>query len=132
MAVGLQEHPNVPAPPERMQGIGESEFGSTLLILERIGKTKLDYRVRENSRNWDIASLVGRIRIISMSLNNLVSSLLILNGQEPARLRFFWPEDLGDFDTVQVSGQGVFACSIGFHVNGDDIFPTTVEEVKES
>lgn len=132
MAIGLQEGPDVPAPPERMQGISGSEFGSTIFILEPIGKTKLDYRVREGSRNWDIAHLVGRLRIISMSLNNLVSFLLILNGQEPDKVRFFWPEDLGDFDTVQLLRLGVYACSIGFRVNEANISPTTVEQIKES
>jgi hypothetical protein len=131
-AIGLQKHPDVPAPPERMQGIGGSEFGSTILILEQIKKNTFDYRVRENSRNWDLASLAGRIRIISMSVNNVVSFLLIFNGQDPAQVQFFWPDDLTDFDTVWESDCGLLACSMGVNINENDICPTKAEEVEKS
>jgi len=131
-AVGLQEHRDVPAPLERMKGIGGSEFGATILALERIGKNKFDYRVRENSRNWDLASLVGRIRIISMSVNNVVSFLLILNGQDSAQVRFFWPENLADFDTVWEFECGLLASSMGVNINVNSICPTKAEEVEKS
>lgn len=132
MAIGRQEKPNVPAPPERMQGMGGSKFGATMLTLERIGKSRLDYRVREYSRNWDLASLVGRIRIISMSIHNIISCLLILNGEEPRNFQFFWPEDIADFDRVWESNCGINACSIGSCISEENICPTTADEVEKS
>ena len=131
-AFGLQVKPGVPAPPERMQGMGGSKFGATMLALERIGKTRLDYRVRVYSRNWDLTSLVGRIRIISMSIHNVVSCVLILNGEEPKDFQFFWPEDIADFDRAWESNCGINACSIGFCLNEENICPTSADEVEKS
>lgn len=132
VAIGIQEHPDVPTPPERMKWIGRSKFGATILTLEKIGEKGLDYRVRENSRNWDLASLVGRIRIISMSVNNVVSFLLILNGQDSTQVRFFWPENLADFDTVWEFDCGLLASSMGVNINENSICPTKAEEVEKS
>lgn len=132
LAFGLQERPGVPAPKERMQQIGGSKFGSTTLILERIGKNKLDYRVREYSRNWDLASFVGHVRIISMSINNVISFLRICNGQEPAKLQFFWPEDLADFDKISESECVVNTLSVSTNISEDDICPTRAEDVEKS
>lgn len=132
VAIGIQEKPDVPAPPERMQGMGGSKFGSTILILENIGKNKCDYRVREYSRNWDLTSLVGLIRIISMSINNVVSSLLIYNGQEPAKVQFFWPEDLTDFDRAWENECNLLACSSSAIIGEGDICPTKAEDVEKT
>lgn len=132
LAFGLQEKRDVPAPPNRMEGMGGSKFGATTLTLERIGKTRLDYRVREHSRNWDLGSLAGRIRLISMSIHNVVSCLLILNGQEPSKLQFFSPEDLADFDRAWESNCGTNACSIGSCITEENICLTTADEVEKS
>ena len=131
-AFGLQVKPGVPAPPERMQGMGGSKFGSSIIILESIGKNKIDYRVREYSQNWDLDSLVGLIRIISMSINNVISFLLIINGQEPAKVQFFWPEDLRDFDRAWENKCNILACSYSAVFGEGDICPTKAEDVEKT
>ncbi|MGA2363447.1 MAG: hypothetical protein ABSG73_13440 [Candidatus Aminicenantales bacterium] len=131
VAIGLQEKPDVPAPPERMQRIAGSKFGATTLILEPIIKKGLDYRVREYSQNWNLTSLVSLIRIISMSINNVISSLLILNGQDPEKLQFFWPEDLADFDRAWENECVLRACSRNANIGEADIRPTKAEDVEK-
>ena len=130
VAFGLQESPGIPAPPRRMQIIGQSKFGSTTFILERIGRNGFDYRVKEYSRNWDVASLAGLIRIINMSINNVVSSLLILNEEDPSKLQFFWPEDITDFDRVWESACGTDTLSTMVPISEGAICATKAKEVE--
>lgn len=132
IAFGLQERPDVPAPPERMQSMGGSDFGSTVLELERIGKLKHDYRILERSRNWDLSCLTGRIRMVNMSIANVISFLLIQNGQDPRQTRFFWPEDLEDFDKIWEPGFGLLGGTFGFRITEEDICPTKAEDVDKS
>jgi hypothetical protein len=100
VSVGLQKSPITPAPPERMQKIKGSYFGSTVFVLQRIEGSKTDFSVEEISRNWDPICLAGRLRILSMSLNNIVSFLIILNGEDPSRQKFLWPRNPSDFDAI--------------------------------
>jgi len=131
-AFGLQERPGVPAPPERMQSMGGSDFGSTVLKLERIGKLKHDYRILENSKNWDLSYLAGRIHMISMSIGNVISFLLIKNGQDPTQARFVWPEDLEDINKIWEPGYGLLGGTVGFRITEEDICPTKAEDIEKS
>jgi hypothetical protein len=132
VAFGLQERPDVPAPPERMQSMGGSDFGSTVLKIERIGKPKHDYRILENSKNWDLSCLTGRIRMISMSIGNVISFLLIQNGQDPTQARFVWPEDLENFNKIWEPGYGLQGGTFGFRITEEDICPTKAEDIEKS
>jgi hypothetical protein len=131
VAIGLQERPDVPAPPERMQSMGGSDFGSTVFNIEQIGKQKHDYRILEKSKNWDLSCLAGRIRMISMSIGNVISFLLIQNGQYPSQVRFVWPEDLEDFDKVWEPGFVLHGGTVGYCIQETDICPTKEEEVEK-
>lgn len=131
ITIGRQERPDVPAPPERMQSMGGSDFGSTVLKLERIGKLKHDFRILENSKNWDLSCLTGCIRMISMSIENVILFLLIQNGQDPTQVRFVWPEDLEDFDKVWEPGFVLHGGTVGYCIQEMDICPTKEEEVEK-
>ena len=131
VAIGQQDRPDMPAPPERMQSIPGSKFGATVLRLERIGGLKHDYHIKEDSRNWDISSLTGRIRMISMSIGNVISFLLIQNGQDPTHSRFFWPEDLEDFDKVWEPSFVLTRVIWGVRIDEKDIKPTQTEDVEK-
>jgi hypothetical protein len=129
--IGIQKQPNVPVPLEKLEWTNKNDFGSTILNLEKISKRKesLDFYIREDSRNWDMVSLAGRLRIISMSIHNIVSFLLISNGQAPAKLQFYWPEDLAEFDLVWESDCEINSLSMDARVLANDIYPTKAKEV---
>lgn len=131
IAVGRQDEPDTPAPPERMRWLGAgSEYGSSVFSLERIGTLRLDYSVRMKSRNWDPLALAGRLRLISMSVNNIVSCLQIVNGEDPRTVRFIWPKNLEEFVTVWRAIDGPYASSMGATFDARQIEPTTLEEIE--
>jgi len=131
VGIGIQKHPNVPVPLDKLERTNKNDFGSTILNLEKISKRKesLDFYIREDSRNWDIVSLAGRLRIISMSIHNIVSFMLISNGQNPAKPQFYWPEDLAEFDLVWESDCEINSLSIDARVSEKNIHPTKATEV---
>jgi hypothetical protein len=97
LAVGLEAQPGVPAPPERMVTIGQSNFGSSFFIAERIYDNKIHFRMRRFSRNWNPENIVHGLHLISMSLSNIVSFLRHYN-HGTGEMQFVWPEDEGLFD----------------------------------
>ena len=132
IGLGIQKEINVPVPLERLQWTNRHEFGSTVFTLEEIVEDSLDHRIIEKSHNWDIASLVSRIRLISKSINNIVTFLLIVNGEDPGRQRFFWPEDMKDFERVGESDCEITSISLNSPIKASDIAQTRDIDVKKS
>jgi hypothetical protein len=95
---GTEHEYGVPPPPEEMQYVGGSTFGTSFSQVERLGGSKTNIRLRRYSRNWDPKELVAWIDLIAMSIHNLVSYLRILNGTPARQVPFVWPEDLAYFD----------------------------------
>lgn len=131
-AFGLQEQPGVPAPPERMTSMGGSDYGSSILKLVRIGGLEHDYRILEDLKNWDLRCLIGRLRVISMSIGNVISFLLIQNGQNPTSSRFVWPEDLEDFDKIWEPHFRLSGSTFGLNIDVHKIAPTRSEDVEKN
>lgn len=130
ISIGQQSRLGVPAPPERMERVPGSKFGAAVLRLEQIGRMKHDYRVKEISRNWDLYCLTGLIRIVSMSINNIISFLLIQNGQDPTFVRFIWPEDLQDFDKIWEASFALSGVTWKAVIDEKDIKVTQAEDVE--
>lgn len=98
LAIGLQDTLGTPAPPEKMHSLGGSEFGSSFYIPEKIGDNKLHFRVRRYSRNWRPENFVYGLHLISLSLQNVLSFLKILNGVDATTVQFSWPSDESHFE----------------------------------
>ncbi len=127
---GIQAKPNEPIPIAKLNWTQKSRFGSTILSLEKISQNKdlVDYSVREESRNWDINSLTGRIQLIAMSINNVILYLRAINGQGQACLHHLWPENLSLFDSVWESECEVDSSIRVSDVLGNDFSPTRKTE----
>jgi len=91
LAIGVEDTPGVPAPPEKMQLMGGSEHGSTFFVPERIGQSKMHLRLRSVSRNWLPMNLAHGLALIEMSLRNVVSFVKILNRVDPRTVQYVWP-----------------------------------------
>lgn len=98
LAIGAQEKPGIPAPPEKMQLLGKSEFGSSYLTLERIGVLSHHIRLRHPHRNWNPEDMAWGLHLISLSIFNVLSALKILNGVSAENVKFQWPTDDSIFD----------------------------------
>lgn len=101
LSTGIEHEYGVPPPPEEMQFLGGSDFGSTFYVLEKIGgeeKSNRSRRSRQVSVNWSAQGTVLALQLISMSIRNVVSMLQILNGSKPSEVRFVRPSQDRDFD----------------------------------
>ncbi|MDO8140668.1 MAG: hypothetical protein Q6358_04145 [Candidatus Brocadiales bacterium] len=93
-AVGKEDTPGVPAPPEKMQTIEGSEFGTSFFTRETIiNNNRINFRPRTQSRNWNPAHLANGLVLLSMSINNILSFLRILNGIKPEKCRINTPTE---------------------------------------
>lgn len=88
-AMGVQEQPGIPA--KQMFSLGESKYGSTFFVPEKIGNIKTHFRIKYTSRNWNVERLVVGLQVISLSLSNILASLRIINGVNPEEVEFVWP-----------------------------------------
>lgn len=91
LAVGVEEQPGVPAPPENMRSLGGSRFGSTFFVPEQVGTTKWHIRTRRTSVNWTADSLVQRLALISMSISNAAAAARCHLGVDPNSQIFHRP-----------------------------------------
>jgi hypothetical protein len=126
VSVGVEDTPGVPCPAEKMQVMGGSEFGST--FYEPVELCEHNLRLVRWAVNWDPYAVAGRIRLIAMSLRNLVAFLSVGHGAEPVSVRFQWPEELGDFDEVWRC-PSVHSSSFSTTIEVKDIVPKNPEEI---
>ena len=121
-ALGLEEQPGIPAPPEKMHVMGQSKFGSNFVIPENISEDKEikhHFRLKKYSLNWDPEDMVYGLYIISIFLHNIIAYIKIKNGIEPEQVQFYWHsnEDLYDEPwkrqrTIGINAIGGFEYSI--------------------
>lgn len=97
IAIGREDKPGVPPPPERMVLMGKSKYGTSYTSIEEIGDLKRHVQITKHSRNWDPEDMVWGLNLISLSISNIISALKILNGIQATEIQFHWPSDLEVF-----------------------------------
>lgn len=102
LAIGAEETPGVPAPPEAMRSMGGSPYGSSFFEIERLGEGKRSphIRARSVSVNWSAQGLCGRLALISLSITNIVGALKCAMGADQASIEFVRPDRAEAFDEV--------------------------------
>lgn len=132
IAIGLQHEPGVPASSEQMHSLGGSDFGSTFYVLEQIGggdKSNRSRRSRRVSVNWSAERMLIDLQLISMSVRNVVSTLQLWNGRNPAEVSFVRPLQNKDFDRPREMHMGVLNTSMDFVIPEESVQSTTKEEL---
>lgn len=130
VAMGREETPAVSAPKENMRLLGRSDFGSSFLSNHHIGDSPNHVQFIRKYRNWNPENMLWSLKLISMSLNNVLANLAILNGSEPEDERFFWPTEDETFNKPKASLNGLSVQSMtGFHTK---IHPALIEEFEEA
>jgi hypothetical protein len=122
LALGIEEQPGIPAPPKKMRLIGKSNFGSNFLIPETIGTKTTDkhhFRLKRYSLNWNPQDMLYGLRLIAMSLSNIIAYLKVTNGVDLEAVQFQWPIDAAIYQEpwarqrkMGVSGLGWFETDI--------------------
>lgn len=126
VAMRVEASPGVPQSPQQPPFVLGSEFGSS--FFEPLLLAKHNIQLARRSANWDPYVLVGRTRLISMSLDNIKSFLKTLHGVAPESVQFSWPADLVDFESVWV-GPALRTSSFHSIVDLENISPKSKDEI---
>lgn len=134
ISVGLESTPGVQAPPEKMHMLGKSEFGSSFLTVKDIDgapctKSYPNFRVVRKSINWVPENLANGLDLISMSINNVLSYLKILNGEDPTTCLFNFTENSEDFHKPWEKPVGVISGSMEINISAENISRFTKKEI---
>lgn len=123
ISVGTEHEYGVAPPSEEMHSIGGSKYGSTFFATEQVtkGNNKINFIVSEHTVNWDPGKLIGRLCLISNSINNIRSCSLIANGELPQNVKFQNPQKIETFDEVFESNIGVLGFDRHCSFNKKDI-----------
>ena len=94
LAMGFEDSPGVPAPPERMRVMSRSKHGSTFVVPSRVKVGQFTFK--EQRVNWRPSEFVRRMPFLVASMLNLIAFLKIWNGSpaEEIKVRTFTLEDV--------------------------------------
>jgi hypothetical protein len=134
IAVGIQDAPGIPAPPERMRSIGGNEFGSTFFVAEKIAgapsiRNDPHFRLRRMSLNWSVEAMVRGMQLVSLSIANIKSYALMLNGVPGSTVTFKRPEENSFYDALWMV-PGVTSASMDDEVTEADIQRSNRDELR--
>jgi hypothetical protein len=129
IAIGREEMPGTPCPPEKMQSLGGSNFGTNVSSPEKIEGTKRHYRFTHRSNNWDPMTLAHRLSLISCSIGNLAACLRFHAGEPIESCRFSWPEDRVAFDQVWAPRAWPITASFGSVLEAKHIEPLSDAQI---
>ena len=65
-----------------------------------------------------------------MSMNNIISFVLALNGVSPSKLKFSWLGDQDTFDVCWESHIGATEFNVGFNIDESEIKLFTEDEIR--
>jgi len=91
MALGIEHSFGVPPPAEEMRAVGGSRYGSTFYEPEAVGASSRHFRSRRVSVNWSADAMVHRLRLVSMSISNIVAAVQTELQVDPRTLQFTRP-----------------------------------------
>ena len=139
LGIAREDTPGIPAPLERMQLLGGSDFGSSFFIPERIddpkeadkdtGYLKRHFRVRRNFHNWAPETSFYGLHLLSISLQNILSFLKMIHGVDPTSIEFSWPSDESLFEAPWSMLPGTTSMNIDTVITKGEITPFSKKEI---
>jgi hypothetical protein len=78
--------------------LSQSEYGTSYLIKEKLFNKGNHYQFYKEHINWDPESMIWSLKLISMSIENVISNLLVLSGKKPEKIVFHYPSNLDNFE----------------------------------
>jgi len=126
-SLGVEDTPGVPAPHERMRTIGQSDFGSSFYIADKLLDGR-NFSIRRHSLNWNPQNLISSLRLISFSIANVLSFLKIYYGVPAGEVQFSWPNDEATFQEPWQRSAGM-TFNWNSPITESDINPLSKEEI---
>lgn len=127
-ALGAEDTPGVPASPDRMRVIGSSEFGSSFFVPEPLHGNR-NFSVRYQSLNWFPLNFVYALKLISVSINNVIAFLKVFHGIPAKDVNFSWPSDDATYDEPWLRSTGITSFELNSPITKQAITPLTKDEI---
>lgn len=131
LAMGLEDVPGVPAPPEKMQTMVNSVFGSSFYILEPLHDRHnlTNFTIRLQGLNWDPINFIYALQYISMSINNVLGSLKLLYGVSIKEVPFMFSNNDESYEEPWKRQQGISSLGMNSQIPEEAITPLSKEEI---
>lgn len=134
LTIGTEKEYGVSKTPEQMRLMGKSKYGSTFFKIETIGKNINENRSlcsRRYSINWMIEKDILLTQLVSMSIQNIVSALRVLNGVDPRTCKYIRPSEDDAFEKPWAYSRGVFSINMDYIINEKNTMIVTREQLLE-
>jgi hypothetical protein len=139
LAVGIQDAPGIPAPPEAMQMVGFSRDASFFEIVKPLSNTtkqqsKINFMTEQVSVSWSLEKVLMELQLLSLLLHNTVSALRIVGGAPTGSVTFNKVADDEEFWEVyfQIGSGGVPTASFAPVIDARHISLATDKRVFDS
>jgi len=130
MAFGIEKTPGKPA--SNMMPLGGSKYGTSFYIEEYPAEDKYNIQLRKKMLNWIPKNYYFGINLVCMSLTNIKSFLLSINGVSNETLKYMWPQRIDDFNEQWQSSPGVVSSLVpDVQLSKNYIKPFTKKQILE-
>ena len=133
-AIGKESTTGIRAPKENMKLLGKSEYGSKYINSERYQEHSHHMQIKHHHRNWNPEDFGWGLHMISLSIKNIISSLKILNGSDPKKVKFHWFNDNSVFDKPWAQRKSIGITSMSwndFDIPEDFINPFSDKKMRD-
>jgi hypothetical protein len=129
LALGAEDTPGVAAPPEKMRMVGSSEFGSSFFFPERLHDGR-NFAVSHQALNWNPENFLYALKLISISIGNVISFLKVYHGVPATDLNFAWLTDDATYNEPwSRSSGGITSMGLTSPITEQAITPLTRDEI---
>jgi len=139
LAVGIQEVPGIPAPPEVMQLVGFSRDASFFEIVKPLSnatkqQSKINFMTEQVSVSWSLEKVLMELQLVSLLLHNTVSALRIAGGAPAGSVTFNKVADDEEFWEIyfKIGSSGVSTASFAPVIDARVTSLATEKEVFDS
>lgn len=131
--IGLEHEYGVPPPEDEMKTVGHSDFGLTYFSIKKStsAKNNRSLVLSRTSHNWSFERIALTLRIVAMSINNVISALKIINGTPPQECKFSCPIEVQEFNKPWEFSTSVPKFSFQIQAAPNEIPETTREQLVE-
>lgn len=129
LAIGRERTPGKSA--DSMINLGGSEYGSSFFRDEHLARKGRHFRGRNESVNWQPENNLWGLRMVHMSMVNVLAFLKTSYGVPPTDVKLLHPADSAYFRKPWARRVAVGSSSMDFIVHAEDIRDFSREEILE-
>jgi len=124
---------NNTSPKKEMFSFGDTKYGSSFHVIKAInGLPEKDCNIQASkySVNWDPVALLNDIKLVSISIHNILTFLKIAHDVDPLKVTFLAPDNLRFFEEHQKSVVKTSYMKLSMELSNHNIKKFTKEELE--